>query len=55
MPPESFTNPPLAPPLTDEKGLYLVLCIIEEIKNRREECELTSIPWVVYSLDLKGY
>ena len=53
-PPESFTNP-LTPPPTDEKGLSLVSRIIEKIKNRREGRDFTSTPWVVYSLDLKGY
>ena len=53
-PPESFTNHPLTPP-TDEKGLSLVSRIVEEIKNRREGRDLTTTPWVVYSLDLKGY
>jgi len=54
-PPESFTNPPLTPPPTDEKGLSLVSRIVEEIKNRREGRELMSAPWVIYLLDLKGY
>ncbi|TVY84676.1 hypothetical protein LSUE1_G000925 [Lachnellula suecica] len=54
-PPESFTNPPLTPPPTDEKGLSLVSRIVEEIKNRWEGRNLTATPWVVYSLDLKGY
>lgn len=53
-PPESFTNPPLTPP-TDEKGLTLVSRIVERIKNRRKGRDLTTTPWVVYSLDLKGY
>ena len=54
-PPESFTNPPLTPPPTDEEGLSLVSRIVEEIKNRREGRDLMATPWVVYSLDLKGY
>jgi hypothetical protein len=54
-PPESFTNPPLTPPPTDEKGLSLVSRIVEEIKNRREGRDLKSTPWVVYSLSMEGY
>ncbi|PBP24950.1 hypothetical protein BUE80_DR004109 [Diplocarpon rosae] len=50
-PPESLTNPPLTPPT----GLSLVSHIIEVIKNRREGRDLTNTPWLVYSLDLKGY
>ena len=32
-----------------------VLRIIKEIKNRQEGRNLTSTPWAVYFLDLKGY
>lgn len=53
-PPESFTNPLLTPP-TDEKGQNSVSRIIQEIKTRREGRDLTSMPWAIYSLDLKGY
>ena len=54
-PPESFTNPPLTPPPTDEKGLSLVWRIVEVIKNRRLGRDFKSTPWVVFPLDLKGY
>ncbi|KAA6408873.1 MAG: hypothetical protein FRX48_07217 [Lasallia pustulata] len=54
-PPESFTSPPFTPPPTDEKPTSLVSRIVEEIKNRQEGRNLTSTPWAVYFLDLKGY
>ncbi|ELR07553.1 hypothetical protein GMDG_08468 [Pseudogymnoascus destructans 20631-21] len=54
-PPESFTSLPLTPPLTDKTTTSLVSRIIEEIKNRQEGRNLTSTPWAVYLLDLKGY
>ena len=54
-PPESFTNPPLTPPPTDEKTTSLVSRIIEEIKNRQEGRNVTNIPWAAYLLDSKGY
>ncbi|KAG9232706.1 hypothetical protein BJ875DRAFT_505834 [Amylocarpus encephaloides] len=54
-PPDSFTSPPLTPPPTDEKTTSLVSRIIKEIKNRQEGRNLTSTPWAVYLLDLKGY
>lgn len=47
--------PPFSPPSTDEKPTSLVLRIIEEIKNRQKGRNLTSTPWAVYFLDLKGY
>lgn len=54
-PPESFTSPPFTPPPTDEEPTSFVSRIIEEIKNRQEGRNLTSKPWAVYLLDLKGY
>ncbi|TVY90308.1 hypothetical protein LAWI1_G003603 [Lachnellula willkommii] len=54
-PPESFTNPPLTPPGTDEKTTTSISRIVEEIRNRRKGRGLTRIPWACYILDLQGY
>ncbi|KAF7858464.1 hypothetical protein EAF04_009064 [Stromatinia cepivora] len=54
-PPGSFTSPPLTPPPTTEKTSSLVSRIIEEIRNRQEGRNVTSEPWIDYSLDPKGY
>lgn len=50
-----FHPPPPTPPPTEETTTSLASRIIEKIKNRREGRNVTSTPWVVYSLDLKGY
>ncbi|EKD12521.1 uncharacterized protein L3040_009427 [Drepanopeziza brunnea f. sp. 'multigermtubi'] len=55
MPPETQSSPPLTPPTKDERDSSLVSRVIEHIKNRREGRDLTTSPWVAYSLSLQEY